>query len=179
MSWQFESPVLLLREVSITRQDPSQRLAVGQMDARPQKRNRTSSSHERPGESAPTPSSVGLKRSEEFWLQDGNLVLVAGNVAFRVYRGLLAAQSEVFEGLFASATPATGEMFQGCPVVHLSDSPEDLVRLLRVLLPMTNKACVMFTRTVEMTLQTLTHTCMTGTKVRTARLSSISSHQFV
>ncbi|KAI1795284.1 hypothetical protein LXA43DRAFT_1090934 [Ganoderma leucocontextum] len=55
----------------------------------------------------------GLKRSEEFWIQDGNIVLVAGETAFRVYRGLLALQS----------------------MIRLTDSPQDLAHLLRVLLP--------------------------------------------
>nr|VWP01114.1 Cytochrome P450 51 [Ganoderma boninense] len=71
----------------------------------------------------------------EFWLPDGNIILVARAIGFRIYRGLIAAQSTVFEDMFASSSTDANEIFDGCPVVHLSDSPEDLVHLVRVLLP--------------------------------------------
>ena len=80
-----------------------------------------------------------LEQHGEFWFEDGNLVLVAGETAFRIYRGLLSVQSQVFEDLFASASSSTDELFAGCPVVYLSDSPGDLVHLLRVLLPTSRK----------------------------------------
>ncbi|KAI1795354.1 hypothetical protein LXA43DRAFT_1108512 [Ganoderma leucocontextum] len=80
-----------------------------------------------------------LKQHDEFWFDDGNLVLVAGDTAFRIYRGLLTVQSRIFENVFVSASPSTDELLDGCPVVHLSDSPDDLVHLLRVLLPTSRK----------------------------------------
>ncbi|EIW56959.1 uncharacterized protein TRAVEDRAFT_99981, partial [Trametes versicolor FP-101664 SS1] len=80
-----------------------------------------------------------FERDAEFWLDDGNLVLIARNTGFRIYRGLLAAQSEVFRDMFASSSPSTGECHDGCPVVYMSDSPEDLRRLLRVILPTTRR----------------------------------------
>ncbi|KAI1795288.1 hypothetical protein LXA43DRAFT_882184, partial [Ganoderma leucocontextum] len=73
------------------------------------------------------------QRHPEIWFDDGNIVLVAHKTAFRIYGGLLAGQSTVFSDMFASSSP--DETFEGCPVVHLSDSPPDLVHLLRVLLP--------------------------------------------
>ncbi|KAH9856111.1 hypothetical protein C2E23DRAFT_722423 [Lenzites betulinus] len=81
------------------------------------------------------PGRYQFQRDTEFWLEDGNLVLIAHTTGFRVYRGLLASQSEVFGGMFESASPSTGDSFDGCPVVHLSESPEDLRHLLRVILP--------------------------------------------
>ncbi|KAL1938107.1 hypothetical protein VTO73DRAFT_11936 [Trametes versicolor] len=99
---------------------------------RPSKRARDdtgeSSSHT-PG----TP--VSFERDGKFWLDDGNLVLVARNVGFRVYRGLLAAQSEVFRNMFSAGDSAVGNTFDGCPVVQLSDSPEYVRYLLDVILP--------------------------------------------
>ncbi|PIL26455.1 hypothetical protein GSI_12213 [Ganoderma sinense ZZ0214-1] len=77
----------------------------------------------------------GLTRSEDFWIPDGNIVLVAGETAFRVYQGLLTLQSTVFADMFASSSPRTEECYDGCPVIRLQDSPRDLVHLLRVLLP--------------------------------------------
>ncbi|PIL26479.1 hypothetical protein GSI_12237 [Ganoderma sinense ZZ0214-1] len=76
------------------------------------------------------------RQDPEFWLSDGNIILVAKNgTAFRVYRGLIAAQSTVFEDMFVSSTSGADELFDGCPVVQLTDSSEDLTHLLRVLLP--------------------------------------------
>ena len=109
-------------------------------EARPAKRIKFSDdglSHSTPGHSI-TSSSSHLRvqqRHPEIWFNDGNIVLVAGDseIAFRIYRGLLDAQSTVFSDLFASSTSSPDETFDGCPVVYLSDSPNDLVHLLRVL----------------------------------------------
>ena len=80
-----------------------------------------------------------LDQHEEFWFADGNLILVARETAFRIYHGLLTVQSQVFDDMFASASSSTHESLDGCPVVHLSDTPEDLAHLLHVLLPTSRK----------------------------------------
>ncbi|KAM5536103.1 hypothetical protein V8D89_010202 [Ganoderma adspersum] len=77
-----------------------------------------------------------LTRDEDFWLKDGTIVLVAQKIAFRVYSGLLAAHSPVFNDMFSSATHAD-EMYDGCPVVRIPDSPEDLKWILTHLIPRT------------------------------------------
>ncbi|KAM5539653.1 hypothetical protein V8D89_006762 [Ganoderma adspersum] len=100
-------------------------------DPRSPKRARTAISCE----DASGEAGVSLKRSDEFWIEDGNIVLVAGETAFRVYRGLLALQSTVFTDLFASSSPSAEERFDDCPVIRLTDSPQDLAHLLRALLP--------------------------------------------
>ena len=78
-----------------------------------------------------------LTRDTHFWFEDGNVVLVAQDTGFKVYKGLLAAQSPVFGDVFGSASHAEEE-FDGCPVVRLSDSPDDLRVLLPFLLPTTH-----------------------------------------
>nr|VWP02333.1 Phospholipid-transporting ATPase (EC [Ganoderma boninense] len=50
------------------------------------------------------PPLEGLRRDGEFWIEDGNLILVAKDVAFRVYRGLLAEQSTVLAEMAATAS---------------------------------------------------------------------------
>ncbi|KAI1786052.1 hypothetical protein LXA43DRAFT_1076750 [Ganoderma leucocontextum] len=86
-----------------------------------------------------TPGALAdITRDKYFWFEDGNVVLVARGTAYKVYKGLLAAQSPVFQDLFASASHAE-EVYEDCPVVRLSDSPDDLQCLLRFLLP---TACV-------------------------------------
>ena len=76
-----------------------------------------------------------MTRHEEFWFDDGSVVLVAQNTGFRVFRSLLAAQSMVFSNMFSSSSPHAEEMFEGCPIVRLSDSPHDVAYFLRVLFP--------------------------------------------
>ncbi|TFY57397.1 hypothetical protein EVJ58_g7043 [Rhodofomes roseus] len=74
-----------------------------------------------------------VKRDEAVWFEDGNVVLQAGEIAFRVYQGLLAMNSEVFAGMFSVPQPDSVERLDGCPVIHLPDHPDDLRHLLRVL----------------------------------------------
>ena len=88
-------------------------------------------------------SKEGLLHDGEYWLEDGNIVLVACDTAFRVYRGLLAAQSSVLAELFNSIPSSTGQnIYEGCPMVPLSDSPEELRHFLRVLFPKTQRLYV-------------------------------------
>ena len=75
----------------------------------------------------------------DVWFDDGNLIIVAGEVAFRVYKGTLARTSEVFQHLLDIPTPALPAnttdpgMIDGVPVVHVADSAVDLKNLLLVL----------------------------------------------
>ncbi|KAI1795345.1 hypothetical protein LXA43DRAFT_992385 [Ganoderma leucocontextum] len=74
-------------------------------------------------------------RHVDFWLEDGNLILLAGTTALRVYRGLLVKKSAVFADMFAAGSLDASETFDGCPVVRLSDHPEDLRDFLQYLIP--------------------------------------------
>ncbi len=100
-------------------------------DSRPLKRPRDGEE----GADAFRDAIYGLKRSENFWIPDGNIMLVAGETAFRVYRGLLTLQSTVFADMFASSSYNAEESHDGCPVIRLTDSAQDLAHLLCVLLP--------------------------------------------
>ncbi|GBE89324.1 hypothetical protein SCP_1503320 [Sparassis crispa] len=71
------------------------------------------------------------QQDAEFWFEDGSIVLIAQDIAFRVHRGVLSRHSEVFRDLLK--VPGKQEEKFGCPFVHLSDSPADLRSLLRVL----------------------------------------------
>jgi hypothetical protein len=67
------------------------------------------------------------------WFEDGNVILEAEATQFRVYRGILAANSTVFKDMFEFAQPEVDGSVGGCPVVQLSDSVEDLQHVLEVL----------------------------------------------
>ncbi|RDX43358.1 hypothetical protein OH76DRAFT_1206067 [Lentinus brumalis] len=73
-----------------------------------------------------------LVRDTEFWFEGGSVVIVAGRVAFKVYRETLAVPSVVFQGMFQFPPNVVVLTFDGCPVVRVSDSPEDFRHLLRV-----------------------------------------------
>ena len=77
------------------------------------------------------------ERDDTFWFEDGTISLIAGGTKFKVYKGVLAAHSPVFADMFALASPDSPNSPSGStsPVVHLSDSPEDLRHILRVIIP--------------------------------------------
>ena len=63
------------------------------------------------------------------------------DVEFRVYSGILAEHSPVLKNLLAEpghplrSVPMPGGLEAQCPVVPLTDSPEDLRHLLRAYMP--------------------------------------------
>ncbi len=79
-----------------------------------------------------------LVHDEEFWYEDGTIILVARDVEFRVYKGILADHSSVFADMFSlpqpTFLPSTAAPLD-VPSVYLEDSPEDLRHILRALLP--------------------------------------------
>ncbi|KAH9922098.1 uncharacterized protein B0H18DRAFT_1019101 [Fomitopsis serialis] len=79
----------------------------------------------------PRPTSEDIKRDQVVWFDDGNIMLLAGGVAFRVYRGLLALHSEIFADMFSVPQPESVEQLDGCPVIHLTDHPDELRHFLR------------------------------------------------
>lgn len=60
------------------------------------------------------------------WFEDGNIILEAELEQFKVYRGILAANSEVFRDMFALASSDGQSSVDGCPIVHLSDAAQDV-----------------------------------------------------
>ncbi|KAH9886913.1 hypothetical protein C8Q73DRAFT_265139 [Cubamyces lactineus] len=110
----------------------------------PRKRTRkTSDAAIDDGEERPASLSVAGKavepvRDEEYWYEDGTIDLVAGNVVFRVYKGVLAEHSAVFNDMFSLPQPPSEGLPLDRPTVNLSDSAEDLRHVLRVLTPKTD-----------------------------------------
>ena len=115
----------------------------GSSKSPPRKRARTSPASEGPR---------SLKKDEEFWYDDGTIILIAGNIEFRVYRGPLAKHSPVFRDMLAlpqppisDSTPSSFEepvLAPPCPAVHVTDSPTDLRHFLRAFVPGEIPMCV-------------------------------------
>ncbi|KAJ7435940.1 hypothetical protein FB451DRAFT_1571260 [Mycena latifolia] len=70
------------------------------------------------------------QRGQELWFEDGNLVLQAGNSQFRVYRGILAARSPVFQDMLSFPQPPDSELVDGCPLVCLPDAENEVAEFL-------------------------------------------------
>jgi hypothetical protein len=80
-------------------------------------------------------SNTNLSKCQELWFEDGNIVIQADSVLFKVHRGILSAQSSVFADMFGMPAPQGGgdcnEKYEGCPIVRLYDSPEEVTHFLR------------------------------------------------
>ena len=69
------------------------------------------------------------------WFQDGSVILVTATHLFKVYRGILAQHSSVFQTIFSLPQPdpedmRPGELLEGVPVIELDDDWKDLQNFL-------------------------------------------------
>ena len=73
-------------------------------------------------------------RHPELWFADGSIVLAAHGTMLKVHSGVLSWNSPVLRDLLdgLSADAAT-ERYEGCPVLRVEDSGEDLAKLVRIL----------------------------------------------
>ncbi|KAF8208156.1 hypothetical protein K438DRAFT_1468773, partial [Mycena galopus ATCC 62051] len=62
----------------------------------------------------------------ETWRRDGNVVLQAANIQFRVHWSVLAQHSSVFRDIEELPQPPDQPTVDGCPVVELYDDPNDV-----------------------------------------------------
>ncbi|KAJ7232025.1 hypothetical protein B0H12DRAFT_1029158 [Mycena haematopus] len=72
-------------------------------------------------------------RVERLWFEDGSLVVQAEQSLFRVIRTVLAACSPVFNVMLAFTPPPDAETLDGCPLVRLPDSAQDVTCFLRAI----------------------------------------------
>lgn len=78
-------------------------------------------------------SGVQHTTQSEPWFKDGNIVLEAEGWQFRVHRSILAAHSSILEATFETPQSPKTELVEGCPVVRLSDTAQDLEYVLKAL----------------------------------------------
>lgn len=73
------------------------------------------------------------KKRSTPWFNDGTIVLEADLTQFRVYKGILSANSVIFRDMFALSQAHGDEEVEGCAVVQLQDGPDDLRVVLQAL----------------------------------------------
>ncbi|KAJ7689802.1 hypothetical protein B0H17DRAFT_936829 [Mycena rosella] len=72
-------------------------------------------------------------RVQELWFDDGNLIIAAGFSLFRVYRGILAARSSVFQDMLSLPQPPDSELVEGCPLVRMHDTAAEVTVFLKAI----------------------------------------------
>ncbi|KIK52868.1 hypothetical protein GYMLUDRAFT_179637 [Collybiopsis luxurians FD-317 M1] len=77
--------------------------------------------------------SLPIVKNPNFWFSDGNIVLLASMFAFKIHRGQLQRHSEFFDGMFDIPQPSKQDTLEGCPLVEMQDSPDDLYHFLGAL----------------------------------------------
>ncbi|KAJ7502964.1 hypothetical protein B0H11DRAFT_2274382 [Mycena galericulata] len=74
-----------------------------------------------------------LMTRSNVWYKDGSVVLQAQNTQFRVHWGVLAQNSSFFHDMQELPQPPDQPNVDGCPIVELSDTTEDVEYLLKAL----------------------------------------------
>ena len=74
-------------------------------------------------------ASPELMRCAELWFPDGSIIMRAEDTLFKVYKGTLMQQSELFHDLLTLPQPVDDETIDGCPVVWLEGMSAQEVRL--------------------------------------------------
>jgi len=78
---------------------------------------------------------VPERTRSELWFEEGTIVLQAENVQFKVHRDILSKHSLVFKDMLSLTqhSSADGPLVDGCAVVDLHDSAQDVEYMLREL----------------------------------------------
>ncbi|KAJ7638481.1 hypothetical protein FB45DRAFT_903008 [Roridomyces roridus] len=71
------------------------------------------------------------KRSPDVWFDDGTIILEAQGTQFKVFKGILAANSTIFNDMLVVGSNDTSD--DGCPVVNVYDDPLDLKHFLQAI----------------------------------------------
>ncbi|CAL1709461.1 unnamed protein product [Somion occarium] len=75
-------------------------------------------------------------RHQEFYFHDGNVVIMAEKIAFRIHQGVLSRHSTIFQDMFSLPQPSThdeGYQIDGLPVVHVSDTADEFAHVVAAL----------------------------------------------
>ncbi|KAJ7195081.1 hypothetical protein GGX14DRAFT_677475, partial [Mycena pura] len=77
---------------------------------------------------------ASLVRADGLWFHDCGLVIQAESTIFRVSGGILGTHSPIFHDMLSLPMADDVEMFEGCPLVRLPDTAEDITIFLKALI---------------------------------------------
>ncbi|KAF8181958.1 hypothetical protein K438DRAFT_1767686 [Mycena galopus ATCC 62051] len=75
-------------------------------------------------------SSLATFERGSVWYDDGNLIVQAGPLIFRVFRGMLAELSPLLQELLSPQKLSTYDIFEGCPVLVVPHHATDVAHFL-------------------------------------------------
>ncbi|KAJ7640108.1 hypothetical protein DFH06DRAFT_1216614 [Mycena polygramma] len=74
-----------------------------------------------------------LVRADHLWFEDGGIIVKAQMTLFRLSRGVLVAQSPIFEDVFSLPQPPDAETMDECAVVTIPDAAQDATVFFRAI----------------------------------------------
>ncbi|KAG5350367.1 hypothetical protein C0989_011323 [Termitomyces sp. Mn162] len=76
-----------------------------------------------------------LQLRSDYWYDDGSVIIIVEETAFRVHKSILSQHSDVFADLFTIPEPAAreSESLEGCSVVHLQDDLHDFTQVIKAI----------------------------------------------
>ena len=85
-------------------------------------------------------NSEPFETDSEFWFEDGNIIVIAQNTAFRFHKIFVSQLSSAVPDIFSTPQPSDSPVpdggadktCDGCPIVCVSDTSYDFRELLRV-----------------------------------------------
>ena len=69
-------------------------------------------------------------RDKDYWFEDGNIILVAGNVEFCIYIGPLVRSSPIFYDVLSLPQPEPDDGLCARPLIEITDHPNDIKCIL-------------------------------------------------
>ncbi|KIO18639.1 hypothetical protein M407DRAFT_31715 [Tulasnella calospora MUT 4182] len=77
------------------------------------------------------------RQDPDHWYDDGNVILIAGETAFRFFKSILSKRSQVMKDMLdlSQRTTINRTHFEGVPAVQLDDNPRYFSLLLDAILP--------------------------------------------
>lgn len=138
--WSFNLPVFWASSHLAFQSDTQVENAAPELEAcseqvgRAAKRKRTTEDqYTRVGGSPKQHSASQIKHDTQYYFEDGNIILIAEDRAFRVHKGVLSMHSSVFKDLLSLPQPSDADTMDGCPVVRLEDFARHVHLLLEAM----------------------------------------------
>jgi hypothetical protein len=69
---------------------------------------------------------------KNYYFEDGSIVILAEIHLFRVHRGVLSLNSELFKDMFSFPQPAIGLTVDNCPLLQVSETADEIRKMMQM-----------------------------------------------